>query len=132
MGADEISSLLVKLQANPEDLETRRRAAEALDAAGKRTDALTVLAPLINVTGHDEDTGLPCLCKRCLPAAGDAAESEGMAFSRSFAVAAQRVLHFWMLAELEHERAAVRESVATALAERLDYVRAASRARLGR
>lgn len=129
MGADEISSLLVKLQADPDNLQTRTKAAEALDAAGKHADAATVLAPLINVTGHDEDAGLPCLCKRCLPTAASAAESEGMKFSRSFAVADKRVLHFWMLADLEHDRAAVRESVATALAQRLDYVKAA---RLGR
>jgi len=124
VGADEISSLLVKLQANPEDLDTRRRAAEALDAAGKRADAMSVLAQLVNLTGHDEDAGLPCLCKRCLPAAGDSAESEGMKFSRSFAVVERRVLHFWMLAELEHERAAVRETVTTALAARLAHVKA--------
>ena len=78
MGADEISSLLVKLQANPGDLETRRRAADALDAAGKLSEAVAVLAPLINVTGHDEDVGLPCLCKRCVAQAPDTAEAEGM------------------------------------------------------
>ncbi|MDQ3335277.1 MAG: tetratricopeptide repeat protein [Myxococcota bacterium] len=127
MGADEISSLLVKLQANPEDLDTRRRAAEALDASGKLDEAVAVLAPLINVTGHDEDVGLPCLCSRCLAAAPAAAESEGMKFSRSFAVTNKRVLHFWMLAELEHERAAVRESVAIALEQRLAHVKAAAR-----
>jgi hypothetical protein len=127
VGADEISSLLVKLQANPEDLEARRRAAEALDAAGKLDEAIVVLAPLINVTGHDEDVGLPCLCKRCLAASPSAAESQGMKFSRSFAVSDKRVLHFWMLADLEHERAAVRESVAIALGKRLAHVKAAAR-----
>ncbi len=35
MGADEISSLLIELQAAPDDAELRRRADEALDAAGK-------------------------------------------------------------------------------------------------
>lgn len=125
MGADELTSLLVKLQANPDDLETRRRAAEALDAAGKHADAATVLAPFVNVTGHDEDAGLPCLCRRCLPAAAATAEAEGMKFTRSFAIADRRVLHFWMLADQEHERAAVRESVTTALATRLAFIKAA-------
>jgi len=124
VGADEIASLLVKLRANPDDLDARRRAAEALDADGKRVDALTVLAPLVNLTGHDDDAGLPCLCKRCLAAAPAAAESEGMKFTPSFAVVETRVLHFWMLAELEHERASVRESVTTALAKRLAFVKA--------
>jgi HEAT repeat protein len=127
VGADETASLLVKLQANPDDLDVRRRAAEALDAEGKRADALAVLAPLINLTGHDEDAGLPCLCKRCLPAAPPVAESEGMKFTPSFAVVENRVLHFWMLAELAHERASVRESVTTALAKRLAHVKASAR-----
>ena len=127
MGADEISSLLGKLQANPADHDTRRLAAEALDAQGKLGEATSLLAPLVNLTGHDEDAGLPCLCKRCLPQAGDAAEAEGMKFSRSFAVVETRVLHFWMLAELAHERTSVRESVTTALAARLAHVRAARR-----
>jgi hypothetical protein len=122
VGADEISSLLVKLQANPGDHDTRRRAAEALDATGKRDDAMIVLAPFVNLTGHDEDAGLPCLCRRCLPQAAATAQAEGMKFERSFAVAGNRVLHFWMLSELAHERASVRESVTAALARRLAHV----------
>lgn len=117
MGAD-IRSLLDALRANPEDLEIRRRAAEALDAAGRRAEALPVLAPLVNLTGHDDDAGLPCLCKRCLPSADATAESAGMQFTRSFAVHGTRVLYFWQLAELEGNRAAIRASVAAAMKER--------------
>lgn len=127
MGADEISALLVELQARPADADLRRRAAEALDARGQRTDATTVLAPLVNLTGHDDDTGLPCLCKRCLPAAAATADAGGMQFERSFAVVGDRVLHFWMLTELAHERASVRASVTEALAARLAAVEAARR-----
>ncbi|MDQ3367655.1 MAG: tetratricopeptide repeat protein [Myxococcota bacterium] len=116
---DELSSLLIRLQASPQDAEVRQAAAEALDAAGRIDDAATVLAPLINLTGHDADVGLPCLCKLCLPGAGVAAESAGMQFSRSFAVVGTRVLHFWMLTELEHERTGVRASVTAALRDRL-------------
>lgn len=118
MGADEIRALLDELQARPGDAELRRRAAEALDAAGRRAEALPVLAPLVNLTGHDDDVGLPCLCKRCLPVAGWTAEAAGMAFTRSFAVAGTRVLHYWQLTELEAERAAVRSSVARAIRDR--------------
>jgi hypothetical protein len=118
MGADEIRALLDELAARPGDAELRRRAAEALDAAGRRDEALPVLAPLVNLVGHDDDVGLPCLCKRCLPAAGWTAEAAGMAFTRSFAVSGTRVLHFWQLAELEGERAAVRSSVAKAMRAR--------------
>jgi len=120
MGADdEIRALLTQLDAKPDDHELRRNAAVALDAAGKRDEALGVLAPFVNLTGHDDDAGLPCLCKACLPRAGATAESAGMQFQRSFAVVKNRVLHFWMLAELAGERAGVRDSVTTALQTRL-------------
>jgi len=128
MGADEIRSLLIRLSSTPDDPELRRRAAEALDAAGQRDDVWPILAPLVNLTGHDDDTGLPCLCKTCLPNAASTAEASGMQFQRSFAVAGDRVLHFWMLSELEHERAAVRASVTAALQVRLATVKAAKKA----
>lgn len=119
MGAEDIRSLLGQLEQQPRDHALRRRVAEALDADGQREQALEVLAELVNLTGHDDDTGLPCLCQQCLPRAGWTAESQGMTFQRSFAVAGDRVLHFWMLEELAAERAAVRESVAAALQIRL-------------
>jgi hypothetical protein len=109
--------MLVQLQARPDDADLRRRAAEALDAQGKADDATLVLAPLINLTGHDDDAGLPCLCKKCLPGAPHAASADGLQFSRSFAVTGKRVLHFWQLAD--QHRADVRGSVAAALTDRL-------------
>ncbi len=118
MGVDEIQALLGQLDQTPADTALRARAADALDAAGRRDEALAVLAPLINVTGHDDDTGLPCLCKQCLPRAGIEAEAAGMKFRRSFAVARERVLHFWTVAELD--RSGVRRSVAEALTKRLE------------
>jgi len=113
-----VAQLVAQLAARPGDAELRRRAAEALDAAGRRDEAQALLAPLVNLAGHDDDEGLPCLCKRCLPAAGATAEAAGMAFTRSFAVSGTRVLHFWQLVELEGERAAVRASVAVAMRAR--------------
>ena len=74
---------------------------------------------LVNVTGHDDDAGLPCLCKGCLAGAAQTAEASGMQFQRSFAVAGTRVLHFWMLAELAGDQQNVQASVAEALAARL-------------
>jgi len=74
---------------------------------------------VVNVTGHDDDAGLPCLCKACLPHAASTAEAAGMQFQRSFAVTGTRVLHFWMLAELAGDERNVRASVAEALATRL-------------
>jgi hypothetical protein len=119
VASGEIHSMLVELATRPDDAELRRRAAEALDASGQHGEAAGLLAPLVNVTGHDDDAGLPCLCKACLPRAGTTAEASGMPFQRSFAVAGMRVLHFWMLAELAGDRRKVRASVAEALAARL-------------
>jgi hypothetical protein len=79
---------------------------------------------VVNVTGHDDDAGLPCLCKGCLPHAATTAEASGMQFQRTFAVAGTRVLHFWMLAELVPDQHNVRASVAEALAARLARRRA--------
>ena len=110
---------LVQLQSRPDDADLRRETAELLDSQGKLDDAVMVLAPLVNVTGHDNDAGLPCLCKTCLPSAGKTATAGELAFVRSFAVAGRRVLHFWMLAD--QDRAAVRASVRDALAARLAY-----------
>jgi hypothetical protein len=117
VATDDLQSMLVRLQSRPDDADLRRRAAEALDAQGKSDDAIMVLAPLVNLTGHDDDTGLPCLCRKCLPAAAPTAEANGMQFVRSFAVTGTRVLHFWQLAD--QHRGAVRASVRVALAARL-------------
>jgi hypothetical protein len=119
MAGDELEAMLGKLQASPGDHELRRSAAEALEAAGRRDEAIALLGPLVNVTGHDDDAGLPCLCKACLPAAAPTAEAAGMPFQRTFAVVCDRVLHFWMLSELSGSRAGVRRSVADALRTRL-------------
>ncbi len=112
-----------ELQAKPDDVELRRKTAEALDASvvkgGERAAVDAVLAPLVNLTGHDDDAGLPCLCRDCLARAGVAAESAGMTFNRSFVIVGTRVLHFWMLDELAGERDNVRMSVASALRARL-------------
>ena len=132
MGADEIRSLLIKLQSSPGDADLRRKTAEALDAAGQREDVLPILAPLVNLTGHDDDAGLPCLCKTCLPQAGTSAEASGMKFQRSFAVAGDRVLHFWMLDELAGERVAVRASVTHALRGRLAAIKDKNNGKGGR
>jgi hypothetical protein len=119
--------MLVKLQSRPDDLDLRRLAAEALDAEGSLDDAVDILAPFVNLTGHDDDAGLPCLCKKCLPGAGKDAEAGGMKFVRSFAVVGNRVLHFWMLADQARQRAEVRAGVGDALRARLDHVKASAK-----
>lgn len=117
MGVDEIQALLGQLNQSPNDVALRAKTAAALESANRHPEVLEVLAPLVNVTGHDDDTGLPCLCKLCLPRAATTAEASGMQFKRTFAVANNRVLHFWTLAELSRDP--VRRDVSAALTERL-------------
>lgn len=112
--------MLVRLASQPGNSDLRLQTAEALDAQGKPEAVAAILATFINLTGHDDDAGLPCLCKACLPAAPLATESNGFAWSRSFAVVGTRVLHFWQLAD--QHRGQVRASVTASLRARLRRV----------
>ena len=78
--------MLAQLAVRPGDHELRGRAATALDDQGRYDDAVGVLAPLINLTAHDDDAELPCLCKRCFAGAGKTAGAHDMKFIRGFAV----------------------------------------------
>lgn len=119
MASDELGTLLVQLAQRPDDLDTRRRAADALDAQGRTTDALALLQPFINFTGHEEASPLPCLCKTCIQSAPVSAASGGASFQRSFVISGTRVLHFWLLDELVAQRQEVKRSVGEALKSRL-------------
>lgn len=119
MGSDELISLLVQVIQRPDEPELRRRAAELLDQRGAADEAMALLAPLVNFTGHDEQTALPCLCKTCLPKAAAVTESGGVTFHRSFAVHGSRVLYFWLIDELGEQRAEVKRAVGEALRLRL-------------
>ncbi|MBL0216895.1 MAG: hypothetical protein IPQ07_23825 [Myxococcales bacterium] len=115
MAVDELVTLLVRLVRNPADDEARRRVAEALDRQGLTDDAIGVLAPFVNLTGHEDTPTLPCLCKTCVARAGSTAETAGVKFHRSFAVAKNRVLQFWLADELATQRGEVRRAVGEAL-----------------
>jgi thioredoxin-like negative regulator of GroEL len=82
VASDDTVAMLAELAARPADHELRRRTAEALDDGGRYQEAIAVLAPLVNLTGHDDDTELPCLCKRCLPAALETFQRSQLALSR--------------------------------------------------
>jgi hypothetical protein len=73
----------------------------------------------INLTAHEPDSPLPCLCKRCLPKAPERATAKGMAFTRSRVEAADRVLYYWLPDELLPDAARVSQSVLGALHARL-------------
>lgn len=115
VGADDFAARLMRLASQPGDASLRLRIAEELDAKGE--SAAPILAAFVNLTGHDDDAGLPCLCKRCLPSAPASAEAGGESFTQSFAVVGSRVLHYWQLSH--QHRGQVRDSVTSALQARL-------------
>lgn len=127
--ADALAAMLEQLAASPADHALRARVADALDAAGRRSEALAAVAPLVNLTGHDDGEELPCLCKRCLPAAPDRAQAAGTWYVRSFAIAGNRVLHHWIPQQVAGERRQIRRTVSEALVARLTSLKQAAAAR---
>ena len=116
---DELVTALVQLVAEPDRVDLRRRAAELLDQRGHGSEARAIAHPLVNFTGHDDSSVLPCLCKTCGDAVGNIAEARGMTFHRAFAISGDRVLHYWLVDELAADRTAVRRSVGEALRSKL-------------
>jgi hypothetical protein len=121
MASDELVALLVQVIQRPGEVDPRRKAAELFEqrGAGAGDEAMAMLSTLVNFTGHEERTRLPCLCKTCLAKSGATAEVEGVQFRRSFAVHGTRVLWFWLVEELAEQRAEVKRAVAGALRGRL-------------
>lgn len=119
-----VADLVAALDANPGDEALRQRAATALAEADRWPEAAKVLDALRNLTAHDPSS-LPCLCRRCLPREGAGAgrrpeaDLDGMRFRVEFAVAAGRVLYFWMPDELLAQRRQILRSVEADLAQRL-------------
>jgi hypothetical protein len=79
----------------------------------------TVEASRINLTAHDAQGPLPCLCRRCLPRSGERAEAGGMSFLRTQVEAEGRTLFYWLPEELQPDTERVAESVQSVLAARL-------------
>lgn len=92
-----------------------------LQAGGAPADAASeapVAAGPINLTAHDPDSQLPCLCKRCLPKAPEHAKTGGMEFTRSQVETGDKVLHYWLPDELLQDSARVSKSVLGVLLDR--------------
>lgn len=94
-----------------------------LQASGASTDGAPVEAPApagpINLTAHEKEPTLPCLCKRCLPQAPERAKAGGMDFTRSSVQTGDRILYYWMPDELLPQAPEVSKSVLGALIARL-------------
>jgi hypothetical protein len=93
----------------------------ALLLPSSNSEATEAPAPtgLINLTAHEPNSPLPCLCKRCLPKAPEHASTGGMEFTRSQVEAEGRVLYYWLPNELLSEAPRVSQSVLGALRARL-------------
>jgi hypothetical protein len=86
--------------------------------SGGATEAPVAAGPT-NLTAHDPESQLPCLCKRCLPKAPERARTGGMEFTRSKVEAEGRALYYWLPEELLPDAPAVSKSVLGALLARL-------------
>ncbi|MFL5344775.1 MAG: hypothetical protein ACJ8AT_08275 [Hyalangium sp.] len=86
--------------------------------AGAATEAPVAAGP-INLTAHDPDSQLPCLCKRCLPTAPEHAKTGGMAFTRSKVETEGKFLYYWLPDELLPDAPTVSKSVLGVLLNRV-------------
>jgi hypothetical protein len=86
---------------------------------GSGAAASPVEAGPINLTAHDPQSPLPCLCKRCLPKAPERARKNGMEFTRSKVESEGRALYYWLPDELLPHAPEVSRSVLGALLARL-------------
>lgn len=88
------------------DAELILRAAEAARPAPR----VPVPRP-VNVAKHEENTGLPCLCRGCLASAPETITHGGGTYLRARAEANERLLWFWVPSELQGEVAAAVQAV---------------------
>jgi hypothetical protein len=111
-----------KRRTSPEDdarIEREARAAfDRKDAAA----AIQLLGRCAMLAKH-EPNSLPCLCRRCLNAELDKAESGGIAYVRDFVVAKHRVLFYWTPRELAGSATQVRASMRATLSARIRELR---------
>ncbi|MER2566726.1 MAG: hypothetical protein ABTQ32_38740, partial [Myxococcaceae bacterium] len=94
--------------------------ADAQVLLGSNAGAVETTAPKTrNLTAHEPDTALPCLCTKCIAAAPERATAKDMRFFRMSAEAHGRTLHFWVPDELAETKKAVQQSVAGAMRGKL-------------
>jgi hypothetical protein len=80
----------------------------------------------VNVTAHVETSVHPCLCHKCLPAAPETLEREGITFFRASTVAHERILWFWVPEELRNRLASAEQAVNKRLMGKLKPYKAAA------
>jgi hypothetical protein len=68
-----------------------------------------------HLNAHESETLAPCLCWRCLPAAPERVEVNGLAMVRDRAAAGGRSIWYWLPESIAKDRDAVRRAVETRL-----------------
>jgi hypothetical protein len=104
----------------PEDAELLLRAA----STDSPTPGARAPGP-VNLTAHEKKSAMPCLCKKCLPAAPEVIERDGAPYFRAAVEAQGRALWFWVPGELKDDLPAVAEAVKARLGKRLKPFKAA-------
>lgn len=64
------------------------------------------------LAAHEAAGPLPCLCSKCLPQAPETVETKGATYFRAHAMAQERILWFWVPAELKDRLTEVTQAVA--------------------
>ena len=89
-----------------------------LDAALAQTVRVPAPRP-VNLAVHEEGSALPCLCKRCLPAAPERIHHPSGEFVRAKVEIHERVLWFWVPVALTDDLESVVQAVAARLQNRI-------------
>ena len=89
-----------------------------LDAATAQKVKVPAPRP-VNLAAHDDKSALPCLCKRCLPAAPARVHTASGEFVRAKVEIHERVLWFWVPVALTDDLEAVARAVTARLQNRI-------------
>lgn len=118
-----LRALAADLAKDPENEALRERVARGLVTEGAAASAAKLLARHKHLNAHEESargaTSLPCLCKKCLPAAPAEVSAGALSFGRDFVLRSGRVLHFWAPKEVLALGGEAHRSVRAALGRQL-------------
>lgn len=77
----------------------------------------------VHVNQHEPSLSLPCLCYRCIEAAPQTLERDGIKFFRSTAEAQERILWFWTPEQLRPELPELVKSIQASMLKKLRPIR---------
>ncbi|MCP3103702.1 hypothetical protein LZ198_32950 [Myxococcus sp. K15C18031901] len=68
-----------------------------------------------NITAHQAQSPLPCLCKQCLSKSAEHAEARGVRFTRAHVESGGKRLHYWLPESLTKDAREIAKAVQTAM-----------------